>query len=141
LPSHEINHPSSRQNDKALNVIAPFNYLQNPMTQIRHPINQFASIAAIGPDQLQTTKATEQFTQNQFGAITILNISRMDDNGHHQTQCIYHQMAFSARYLLAGIIATIPPFEAVLIDWLSRIAALGLGSRPTWTRTRLWRVL
>ena len=111
------------------------------MTKIRRPINKFASISAIGPDQHQTAKATEQFTQNQFGTITILNIGRMDDHGHHQTQCIYHQMAFSARNLLAGIITTIPPFEAVLIDWLSRIAALGLGSRPTWTRTRLWRAL
>ena len=133
-------HPSTWQNDKSLNVIAPFNNLQNPMTKICRPINQFAGISAIGPDQHQATKATEQFRQNQFGAITILNIGRMDDHGHHQTQRIYHQMAFSARYFLARIITTIPPFEAVLIDWLSRIAALGLSSRPAWTRTRLWRI-
>ena len=134
-----FDHPSPRQNHKSLHTVTSFDNPQNPMTKIRYPINELAGIAAIGPDQRQTTEPTSQFTQNKFRAIAILNISGMNYHSHHQTQRIYHQMAFSARYLLSRVIAFIPPFEAVLTDWLSIIAALGQGSLPRWIRTCSWR--
>ena len=134
-----FDHPSPRQNHKSLHTVTSFDNQQNPMTKIRYPINELAGIAAIGPDQRQTTEPTSQFTQNKFRAIAILNISGMNHHGHHQTQRIYHQMVFSTRYLLSRVVAFIPPFEAVLTDWLSIIAALGQGSLPTWIRTCSWR--
>jgi hypothetical protein len=63
----------------------------------------------------------------------------MYNSRHHQTQCIYDQMPFSAHYLLARVITAVPPFEAVLTVWLSIMAALGLDWRPALSRTRSWR--
>ena len=135
-----FHHPSPGQYRKTFNVFITFDNLQNPATKIKSPVNELACVSTIGPDQRQTTKTTSQFTQNRFCTVTVLNIGCMYHHSHHQTQRINHQMAFSACYFLAGVIASVPPFEAVLTVWLSIIAALGLGWRPAWTRTRLWSV-
>ena len=135
-----FDHPASGQHRKTFNVLTTFDNLQNPMTEISNPVNELACVSTISPDQRQTTETPRQFTQNQFGAITVLNAGCVNDHSQHKTQRINYQMAFSARYFLAGVIASVPPFEQVLTDWLSIIAALGLAWRPAWTRTRSWSV-
>jgi len=135
-----FDHPSSGQHRKTFNVLTAFDNLQDPATEISSPVNELACVSTISPNQRQTTETTRQFTQNQLGTVAILNTGCMHDHSHHKTQRINHQMPFSARYFLASVIASIPPFEAVLTDWLSIIAALGLAWRPAWTRTRSWSV-
>ena len=135
-----FHYPSPGQYRKAFNALITFDNLQQPATKIESPVDEFTCVSTISPYQRQTTETAGQFTQNQFCPVTILNISCMYNHSYHQTQRIYHQMAFSAFCLLASVIASVPPFDAVLTVWLSIIAALGLGWRPAWTRTRLWSV-
>ena len=53
---------------------------------------------------------------------------------------IGQDMPFAAFDLLAAVKAAKPPFSAVLTDWLSMMAALGVGARPAaWpTCSRKW---
>src|SRR5205823_11777784 len=69
--------------------------------------------------------------------IAVLQIGRQHHDAEHQSEAIDQQKALSALYLLAGVVAAIPPFSVVCTDWLSSAAALGSGSRPC--RTRSWR--
>ena len=80
----------------------------------------------------------------------------MHHHGQDQAQGVHGDVTLAALDLLAGIvdllalvIAVGPPFCGVLTDWLptgyrlatdwlSMIAAEGVGSRPSWTRT-FWR--
>jgi len=134
-----FDHPTFGQDHKAMQLRA-FDDLQYPMAKLSGPRDELAGVTAVGPNQSQSRETIGQFPQNQFGSITVLDAGRMHHNRHHQTKCIDHQMAFSAHYLLARIVTSVPPFEAVLTDWLSIIAALGLGWRPALIRTRSWRV-
>jgi len=135
-----LNNPATRQHRKTDDIITSLNNLQYPLAHRGTPVNQFAGIPAVSPDQRQPRKQTSQFFQNQHSPVTILNICSVYHYCQHQTQRIYHQMAFSTGYFLAGIIAAMPPFSAVLTDWLSIIAAEGLACRPAPTRTcsRRW---
>ena len=134
-----FDHPAFGQEHEAMQVRA-FDDLQYPVAELSGPRDELACITAVGPDQRQSRETAGQFLQNQLGSITVLDARRMHHDRHHQTERIHHQMAFSAHYLLARIVTSVPPFEAVLTDWLSIIAALGLGWRPALIRTRSWRV-
>src|SRR5579875_3968438 len=64
----------------------------------------------------------------------------MNDHRQQQTEGVYGEVALAsldvlARDVLAGVKAVGPPFCGVFTDWLSRIAAEGVGSRPSLTRT------
>ena len=133
--------PATRQHCKANGIITTLNNLQYPLANRGTPVYQFAGITTVCPNQRQPRKQSSQFFQNQHSSVTVLNIRRMYHHCQHQTQRIYHQMAFSTRYFLSGIIATLPPFSAVLTDWLSITAAEGLTCRPASTRTRSRRWL
>ena len=61
---------------------------------------------------------------------------RQHHRPNYQPLGIHQQMALAPLYLLARVIAPIAPFSVVLTDWLSRLPALGSGSRPCWLRTR-----
>jgi len=133
-----FDHPPAGQDRKTFNVFTAFDNLQHPMTEISRPLDELACISTVCPDQRQAGEMTRQFLQDQFSPVAVLDAGCVHHHCHHQTECINHQMAFSARYLLASVITSVPPFEAVLMDWLSIIAALGLGCRPAWTRTCSW---
>ena len=67
-------------------------------------------------------------------------MSRMDHHGQQQPHGIHYDVALSTVDLLASVIATRPPFSVVLTDWLSMMAALGVGSLPADLRTAERRV-
>jgi hypothetical protein len=62
----------------------------------------------------------------------------MDHNGQQQSNGVYHNMTLTSIDFLASIIAPGPPFSVVFTDWLSMMAALGVGSRP-WASLTLGR--
>jgi hypothetical protein len=64
-----------------------------------------------------------------------LDVGSVDHHRQQQSQGIHHNMALTARHLLASVVAARPPFSVVFTDWLSMIAALGVGSRPSISRT------
>ena len=105
---------------------------QGPSTD---PLDQLSSIASIGPDQPHAGKPPYQFIDDQLRPIPILDIGRMHHHRQQQPHGIYYDMSLSTVDLLASVIATRPPFSVVLTDWLSIIAALGVGFLPSACRT------
>src|SRR4029077_5618637 len=88
----------------------------------------------IGPDQLQPREARDQRRQDRFGPIAVLDPRRMHHHDEEQPEDIDHDVALTAAYALAPIIAPDPPFSVVFTVWLSMIPALGSRLRPEASR-------
>jgi hypothetical protein len=67
-----------------------------------------------------------KLVEHQLAARMILNVRSMNDYSDNQAKRIDQNMAFTPLYLLACIVATVPPFRRLTL-WLSRMAALGMG--------------
>ena len=85
-------------------------------------------------NELQSRKLVLCFFQDLLGTVAVLNVGRVNDHTQQQTDRIDQNMPFPAFYLFARIVTTRPPFSVVFTDWLSIIAALGVGSRPACRR-------
>ena len=130
-----FNHPSSRQHLKVVAVPGALDNLERPACQGPDPLDQLSSIASIGPDQPHAGKPPYQFIDDQLRSISILDIGRMHHHRQQQPHGIYNDVSLSTVDLLASVIATRPPFSVVLTDWLSMMAALGVGLLPSAFRT------
>ena len=130
-----FNHPSSRQHLKVVAVPGALDNLERPACQGPDSLDQLSSIASIGPDQPHAGKPPYQFIDDQLGSISILDIGRMHHHRQQQPHGIYNDVSLSTVDLLASVIATRPPFSVVLTDWLSMMAALGVGLLPSAFRT------
>jgi len=137
-PEGSLDDPPLGQDDETCHIVAALDDLQNPTAKFSRPVDQLSGIAAVGPDQLQPRETAFEFRQHQFGPVAVLDAGGMHHHGQHQSKRVYDEMTLSAVDFLAGIVPTRPPFSTVFTDWLSRIAAEGLGFRPSWIRTR-WR--
>ena len=49
---------------------------------------------------------------------------------------IYYDVPLASGYPFASVVPSGPPFSVVFTDWLSMMAALGVASRPAFSRTR-----
>ena len=92
-------------------------------------------LAGIGPHPLQPRPLPLHLGQHQLGAITVLQVCRMDHHGQPQPHGIHYEVALATLDFLAGVIASGPPFSVVFTVWLSIMAALGVGWRPSAART------
>ena len=109
--------------------------LQYP-TRYRHdPLDQLASLPTVRPDQSQARKLVQKFVYDQLFSISVLNIGRMNHHRQHQPHRIHDDMPLASHHFLTSIIATRPPFSVILTDWLSMMAALGVGLLPSASRT------
>ena len=95
----------------------------------------FLLVSTIGPDQLEPRKEALERCQQELATASVLTTGFMHQHVQHQPIRIDQQMALAAFDLFAPIVAAGPPFCVVFTDWLSMMAALGVGSRPAWTRT------
>ena len=127
--------PAMRFDLKAGGPLAAGDHLQDDPEVEQHPVHQAPALSAAGPDALQTGQFGLDFAQHQLGSVSVLNVSPLHHGGPHQTQRIHQEVAFAPLYLLAGVIATDPPFSVVFTDGLSRMAAEGVGSLPSRTRS------
>jgi hypothetical protein len=133
-----FNNPAFGQHFKAVRRSA-LHDLDGPAIPSDRPVDESAGITAVGEDQPQTSQPTgivSQLLHQQLATIPILDIGRMHNQGHDQAQRVYDQMTLAAAYFLARVVATVPPFSAVLTDWLSRMPTEGVGCLPTLRRTR-----
>ena len=130
-----LDHPSARQHHKAFDIIGSFHDLQHPTSKSRHPSNKLTGVPAVSPDEPKTRERSQQLLQDQLGAVSILDTGAVHDHSQQQSQRIYRNMAFAPFDLLARIVAIVPPFCVVFTDWVSMIAAEGVGSWPLCTLT------
>ena len=100
-----------------------------------------ALISSVGEDTLdEGEQAARASIEDQPSAITILHVGGMDDDIQQEAERVDEDVPLAALDLLARVIARRidrrPPFCAALALWLSMIAAVGLASRPSCSRSR-----
>jgi hypothetical protein len=77
-----------------------------------------------------------RFTAQQVtGTIGVLNVGGMNNDAEQQAGGVDRDMPFAALDLLRRIPAARAPFSVVFTLWVSITAALGLGSRPSRSRS------
>ena len=77
----------------------------------------------------------QQLGQDQLGYISILDTGGVNHYGQKQARGVHYDVALASRHPFARVIASGPPFSVVFTDWLSMMAALGVASRPSLSRT------
>lgn len=78
-----LDDPSMRQQLEAFDIIRTLDDLHAQaatVAQREHPGQQLSRISAVCPDEAQAQEGVGEALQDQFGAITVLNIGRMDDD-------------------------------------------------------------
>ena len=96
-------------------------------------------IACISDDPLQKRKAPPRLSQQGLRPVPVLHVGGMHVDGQQQSERVGQDVALAAQHLLASVVARRvergPPLRAPLAVWLSRIAVVGLASRPAFSRT------
>jgi hypothetical protein len=120
-------------------VIRTFDDLNGPAADLVEGGAELgATVGTVGKDVSQPRVEVANRGQNQWRALAILNVSRMDDRSDQQAAGVGEQVALAPFDLLAGIIPPRgPPASVVLTDSLSITPALGLASRRSASRTRI----
>ena len=77
----------------------------------------------------------QQLGQDQLGYISILGYWRREPLRPKAGRGVHYDVALASRHPFARVIASGPPFSVVFTDWLSMMAALGVASRPSLSRT------
>ena len=134
-PKGALHDPPTGQHLKTMAVWGALDHLNQPASHGVSPIHQLSGIGAIGPDQLEPRKEPPKLAQHQLCPITVLDVRRMHHHGQQQPEGVNHDMAFASFHLLASVIATWSPFSVVFTLWLSIMAAEGVGSLPSNSRT------
>jgi len=130
-----LDNPSLGQHDESMQLRALHDLYKTPVPA-SCPIDKPPGIAPIGENQLQPAKACAQLPNEQSAAVAVLDIRRMHDQGDDHPKRIDDHMPLAPTYFLARVVPTVPPFSAVLTDWLSIIPTLGVGFLPAFFRTR-----
>ena len=131
-----LNHPPAWQHLKLMAGPGTLDDLQDPARHGHHPVHQLAAVASVSPDESQAWESSYQFIDDQPRTISVLDIGRMHHHRQQQAHGIYDDVSLSTVDLLTSIIVTRPPFSVVFTLWLSMIAALGVGSLPSASRTQ-----
>ena len=98
-----------------------------------------AGVGAVGKEDLQEAVQGLQLGQDEEGSVAILDVGGMNGDREEKPERIDADMALAPVDLLAGVVPADPPFSVVFTLWLSRIAAVGLASRPSCSRTAITR--
>ena len=131
--------PTLGQDDESRDPAQTLDNLQSPPAEPSRPAHQLAGVPAVGPDDLESGKKTANLLQHELGPIAVLDVGGVHDDAQDQTEHIDYDVPLSALDFLARVVSAIPPFSTVFTDWLSMIAAVGVGFRPASTRTCLRR--
>ena len=97
-------------------------------------------VTGIGEDaQNERPQSACLLVQHEARTVAVLNVGGVNGHAQQETERIDENVSLAARDLLGRVIALrierIPPFGAPLALWLSMIAAVGLASRPSCSRT------
>ena len=94
-----------------------------------------AVVNAVGEHRLEPAGQRLDPAQQVPRAVGVLNVGGVDDDTQQEAGGIDRDVACAAPDLLGRIIATRPPFSVVLTLWVSMMAAVGLASRPSCSRS------
>jgi len=104
----------------------------------------FAAVHPVGKDVLELGKAVSQAPQQRDGAVDILNVGGMNVDGEEKTIGVGDDVSLTPIDALARSKPAGPPACVVEALWLSMIAAVGVGLRPSFRlacRTRTLTIL
>jgi hypothetical protein len=97
-----------------------------------------ALIAAVGEDPLDERQRAARLVEHGQAPVAIPHVGGMDARAQQQTERVDQDMPLAPLDLLGRVgarrVGARSPFSAPLTLWLSRIAALGLASRPACSR-------
>src|SRR5213082_1284852 len=127
-----LDHPAARENLEPL--VCAEDDGEEPVAKLRRPPDQLAGVAAVCPDDLQPREKAPQLRQHQPGADPVLDRGAVHHHGEQKARGIDYDVPLAALDFLARVVPTEPPFSVVFTDWLSTMAALGVGARPSRTR-------
>ena len=94
---------------------------------------------AVGEHRLQPRVEPLQPPQQVADPVRVLDVGRVDDHAEQQAAGVDRDVALPALDLLGGIVAAGPPFSVVFTLRVSTMTALGLGSRPSRSRSSITR--
>ena len=100
--------PTVRKNFEPFDVVAAFHDFQFPPECLSCCFDQFAGIAAVGPDEFQSC-FPPRFLEHQPGSITVLHTGSGDDHRDQQSQRVDQNMPFAAFHFLARVVSTFAP--------------------------------
>ncbi len=129
-----FHNPSCGQNVKGVQSMAFHNLDDSPIPP-RRPIHKVSSVPTVREDEFQPSEPSSQSFHQRLAAVAVLNISGMHNERQDQTQRVNDQMPLTPLDFLARVMTTVPPFSAVLTDWLSMMPADGVGFLPAFRRT------
>lgn len=97
-------------------------------------------IAGIGEDFLdERPQRARAFIEHEACTVAVLNVGGMNCNAQQETKRVDEDVPLAPRNFLGAVkalrIEVGPPFGAPFTLWLSMMAAVGLASRPSISRT------
>ena len=130
-----LRHPAAREEDEARGPGAAPDHDQGQPEpeageQSREPV-----VSAIGEHDLEPRVEPRQPAQQVAGTIGVLDVGGMDNDAEQQAGGVDRNVTLAAFDLFCRIPAARPPFSVVFTLWVSITAALGLGSRPSRSRS------
>jgi site-specific DNA recombinase len=139
-----LDHPAAREEDEARGAGEPADDDQGEAEQEADEQGREPVVDAVGEHGLEPRVEPLQAPQEVADAVRILDVCRVDDHTQQEAGGVDRDVALPALDPLGGIVAARPPFSVVLTVCVSTMAALGLGSLPSRSRsitTRWWRML
>lgn len=133
-----LDDPPLRNHLETARVIAALDDLHaqpTALTKARDPFNQGARVSSIGPEQSKPHERVSEHRDDETCAVAVLNVASVYDDGDDEPERVDDQVPLATLDFLARIVTARAPREVVFTDWLSMIAADGIRSRPSLSRT------
>ena len=137
-----LDYPAPRQDDEA----GPSDPAHNDQRQAEQEAGEQhrqAIVDAVGEHRLEPAVQSLDPAQQLACAVGVLDVGGVDEDAQQQATGIDGDVAFAPPDLLGRIVAPRSPFSVVLTLWVSMIAAVGLASRPSCSRSMIskwWRI-
>src|SRR3954465_6165738 len=139
-----LRHPAPRDDGEALGPGEAPDDDQGQAEQVPGEQGREPVVHAVGEHDLEPRVQPLQLPQQVAGAVRVLDVGGVDDHAQQQARGVDRDVPLAALELLGRVVAARAPFSVVLTLWVSRMTAVGLGSRPSRSRsiiTRWWRIV
>jgi hypothetical protein len=135
-----FDHPAARNEDEAATSDAPDDDQPQPEQEAGED-HQYPVVDAVGEDCSPPKVALLDPRLQRSGAVGILDVGGMDEDTEQEARGVDSDLAFPTLDPLARLNASGAPFPVVLTLWVLMMAADGVGSRPSCSRsitTKWW---